>query len=427
MRPNRSVSHCTVLLDAFAMIKKIPVSSLRPGMYLHDLVADWMSHPFIRNRFLIRDQHTIDKIVAAGIREAYIDSARGIDAPGAPTQTQVNAQIEAEMKAAAAQRMPEVQVSLAEELVRARRIQSQASRVIHAVMQDARLGRALNMAEVEPLVEDITNSISRNQSALLSLVRLKSHDDYTFLHSVAVCTLMVTFCKALKLDPALTREAGLGALLHDTGKMRVPDAILNKPGRFTDAEFEVMKRHPRDGYDILRATPGLSDVALDIALHHHERMDGTGYPERLPGDNISIVARMAAIVDVYDAITSDRCYHSGIPPAEALKKMWEWSKFDFDQTLMRAFISTIGIYPVGTLVRLESGRLGVVTELHASEILKPSVRVFFSTKSNLHIPPQLIDLSRPSGAVADKIVSHEDPLKWGVDPLLYLAGGVETV
>lgn len=411
------------ILKPLAMIKKIAVSELLPGMYLHELVADWMSHPFLRSRFLIHDQQTIDKIVASGIREAYIDSSRGIDVPDAPTQAQVSQQIEAEMKAAVTGEMPMGHVSLADELVRARKIQSQAGRVIRAVMQDARLGRALNMEDVEPLVEDITNSIGRNQSALLSLLRLKTHDDYTFLHSVAVCTLMVTFCKSLKLDAATTREAGLGALLHDTGKMRVPDAILNKPGRFTDAEFEVMKRHPRDGYDILRATPGIGEASLDIALHHHERMDGTGYPERLSGDRISLLARMAAIVDVYDAITSDRCYHVGIPPAEALKKMWEWSKYDFDQTLMRAFISTIGIYPVGTLVRLESGRLGVVTELHTSEILKPSVRVFFSTKSNLHIPSELIDLSRAGST--DRIASHEDPAKWGIDPMLYLTSNAE--
>jgi len=400
------------------MIKKIAVADLLPGMYLHDLVADWMSHPFLRSRFLIHDQQTIDKIVASGIREAYIDSSRGIDVPDAPTAAQVSEQIEAEMKAAVVADMPIVKVSLAQEMVEARKIQGQASRVIREVMHDARLGLAMNMAEVEPLVEDITESIGRNQSALLSLLHLKTHDDYTFLHSVSVCALMITFCKSLKLDPATTREAGLGALLHDTGKMLVPDAILNKPGRFTDEEFEIMKRHPRDGYDILRATPGIGEVPLDIALHHHERMDGTGYPDRLPGAEISTLARMAAIVDVYDAITSDRCYHVGIPPAEALKKMWEWSKFDFDQTLMRAFISTIGIYPVGTLVRLDSGRLAVVVELHTSEILKPSVRVFFSTKSNVHIPPLLIDLSRKG--VTDRIASHEDPAKWGVDPMHYL-------
>jgi len=400
------------------MIKKIAVANLLPGMYLHDLVADWMSHPFLRSRFLIHDQQTIDKIIASGIREAYIDSSRGIDVPDAPTAAQVSEQIEAEMKAAVAADLPVVKVSLAQEMVEARKIQTQASRVIREVMHDARLGLAMNMAEVEPLVEDITDSIGRNQSALLSLLHLKTHDDYTFLHSVSVCALMITFCKSLKLDPVTTREAGLGALLHDTGKMRVPDAILNKPGRFTDEEFEIMKRHPRDGYDILRATPGIGQVPLDIALHHHERMDGTGYPDRLPGAEISTLARMAAIVDVYDAITSDRCYHVGIPPAEALKKMWEWSKFDFDQTLMRAFISTIGIYPVGTLVRLDSGRLAVVVELHTSEILKPSVRVFFSTKSNVHIPPELIDLSRKG--VTERIASHEDPAKWGVDPMLYL-------
>ena len=401
------------------MIKKIPVSRLQPQMYLHELVADWIEHPFMQKRFLIRDQKTIDKVIAAGIREAYIDSSRGLDIADAPTAAEVDRQIEAELDVAVPHAMPEVKATLASELQRARKIQSQATKVIHSVMHDARLGQALNLEEVEPLVEDITLSISRNQGALLSLVRLKTHDNYTFMHSVAVCALMVTFCKALKLDAETTRQAGIGALLHDTGKMRVPDAILNKRGRLTVEEFEIMKRHSQDGYEILRATPGIGPVPLDIALHHHERISGNGYPDAVPGSDIAMLTRMASIVDVYDAITSDRCYHVAIPPAEALKKMWEWSRADFDQSLMRAFISTIGIYPVGTLVSLASGRLAVVTELHPSRILRPTVRAFFSVRANLHVPVEEIDLSQP--LCTDSIVRYEDPVKWEVDPLSYLA------
>lgn len=403
------------------MLKKITVEQIKPGMYVHDLICDWMSHPFVRNQFPLKTEAEIQKIRDAGIHELYIDTDKGLDVSDAPTMEEVNAQLQAEMLEAAQEPVPVIQVSVAAELERAKKIRHQATRIVRSVMQDVRLGKAINMENVEPLVEDITSSLMRNGGALTSLLRLKTKDDYTFLHSVSVCTLMVTFCKAVGIDTETTRQAGIGGLLHDTGKMKVPDEVLNKPGRLTDEEFEIIKRHPSDGHAILLETQGVGDIPLDITLHHHERMDGSGYPDKLPGDQIHTLAQMAAIVDVYDAITADRCYHKGIPPAEALKKMWEWSKFHFNPKLMQAFMRTIGIYPVGTLVRLESGRVGVVTELHESNMLAPRVKVFFSIKSNTFIPVQEIDLSKPMGkGGADRILSHEDPAKWKIDPMRYL-------
>lgn len=403
------------------MLKKITVEQIKPGMYVHDLICDWMSHPFVRNQFPLKSEAEIQKIRDAGIHELYIDTDKGLDVSDAPTMEEVNAQLQAEMLEAAQEPVPVIQVSVAAEMERAKKIRHQATRIVRSVMQDVRLGKAINMENVEPLVEDITSSLMRNGGALTSLLRLKTKDDYTFLHSVSVCTLMVTFCKAVGIDTETTRQAGIGGLLHDTGKMKVPDEVLNKPGRLTDEEFEIIKRHPSDGHAILLETQGVGDIPLDITLHHHERMDGSGYPDKLPGDQITTLAQMAAIVDVYDAITADRCYHKGIPPAEALKKMWEWSKFHFNPKLMQAFMRTIGIYPVGTLVRLESGRVGVVTELHESNMLAPRVKVFFSIKSNTFIPVQEIDLSKPMGkGGADRILSHEDPAKWKIDPMRYL-------
>jgi HD-GYP domain-containing protein (c-di-GMP phosphodiesterase class II) len=288
-------------------------------------------------------------------------------------------------------------------------------------MHDARLGRAIELERVQPVVENITESILRNSGALIGLLRIKTKDDYTFLHSVSVCALLVAFCRSLGMDAETTRQAGLGGLLHDTGKALVPDAVLNKPGRLTDAEFDIIRRHPRDGYDILRRSPDIGPIPLDITLHHHERMDGTGYPDRQAGQGISKLAQMAAIVDVYDAITADRVYHKGMSAAEALRKIYEWSKFHFDPTLVHAFMRCVGIYPVGTLVLMESGRLGVVTEPHPTNLLAPKVNVFFSTKSNTYITPQQIDLSRPLGrGGADKIVSHESAAKWKIDPMKFM-------
>ena len=284
-----------------------------------------------------------------------------------------------------------------------------------------RLGRAVELEQVEPMIESITESVLSNSGALLTLLRIKNKDDYTFLHSVSVGTLMIAFCRSVGLDRETIRLAGLGGLLHDTGKALVPDAILNKPGRLTEEEFDIIRRHPRDGFDILSRTEGIGEIPLDITLHHHERVDGSGYPNKLNGDTISTMARMAAIVDVYDAITADRCYHKGMAPTDALRKIFEWSKYHFDPKLVQAFMRCVGIYPVGTLVLLESGKLGVVIEQHDSNLLTPKIRVMFSSKSNTYLQPEVIDLSRPLGfGGGDRIVRHEAPEKWGINPLRFM-------
>jgi HD-GYP domain-containing protein (c-di-GMP phosphodiesterase class II) len=404
------------------MLKKIDASQLKIGMFIHDMSCNWIDHPFMRNRFLLSSEGEIKKIIDAGIYDVYIDTERGIDVKDAPTVQQVQDGIEKELVAIATRPPPLVtRVSFGEELARARQVKNQAHNLVRNVMQDARLGKAIELDRVEPVVQDITESILRNPGALAGLLRIKTKDDYTFLHSVSVCTLLVAFCRSMNMEAAVIRQAGLGGLLHDTGKALVPDEILNKPGRLTDEEFAVMRRHPEDGHKILLQMPDIGDIPLDITLHHHERMDGSGYPDKLPGDKINQLAQMAAIVDVYDAITSDRCYHRGVSAADALRKIYEWSKHHFNPAYVQAFMRCVGIYPVGTLVLLESGRLGVVTEPHETNLLAPKVNVFFSSKSNTYIKPQIVDLSRPLGmGGGDKIVSHESPSKWNVDPMRFL-------
>lgn len=399
------------------MIKKIGIDQLRPGMYVHDLNVDWMSHPFLRQRFLVEDAAAVSKIRAVGIRELYIDTAKGGDVPNAPTEAEVRRSVESKMLEVAAAPPPTpAAASLTEEMARATRVYEAAGKVVRAVMRDVRLGKAVEVADVEAVVEDITSSVVRNNGALISLLRLKTADDYTFLHCVAVGTLMVTFARAIGLDAETVRQAGIGGLMHDLGKMQVPDAVLNKPGKLTDEEFALIKRHPEAGHAILVQAGGIGPIPLDITLHHHERMDGSGYPHKLPGDQITLLAKMAAIVDVYDAITSDRCYHRGMEPTDALRKMFEWSKFHFEEKLVHQFMRTIGIYPVGTLVKLESGRLGVVVEQTEGNLLAPKVRVFFSTRSNVYITPELLELARG----ADRILNHELAEQWGVDPRRFL-------
>ncbi|KMJ52132.1 phosphodiesterase [Vogesella sp. EB] len=404
------------------MIKNIDIADIKIGMYVHDLNCDWTSHPFFRKRFLIKNDTEIAKIVEAGIHELYIDTEKGLDVSHARSVDEVNASLQQQMiEAVTGKPAPIIALSFAEELGRANRIKSQAHALVKTVMQDVRLGRAVELEQVEPMIESITESVLSNSGALLTLLRIKNKDDYTFLHSVSVGTLMIAFCRSVGMDMETIHLAGLGGILHDTGKALVPDEILNKPGRLTEEEFDIIKRHPRDGFDILSRTEGISEIPLDITLHHHERVDGSGYPHNLKGDTISTLAKMAAIVDVYDAITADRCYHKGMAPTDALRKIFEWSKYHFDPKLVQAFMRCVGIYPVGTLVLLESGKLGVVIEQHDSNLLTPKIKVMFSSKSNTYLQPEIIDLSRPLGfGGGDKIVRHEAPEKWGINPLRFM-------
>jgi HD-GYP domain-containing protein (c-di-GMP phosphodiesterase class II) len=403
------------------MLKKIDASELKVGMFIHDLDCGWMEHPFVRNQFALTADAEIARIRQAGIHGVVIDCSRGLDSGNAPTLAQAQAATEAEITAIVLNKPAVERVSVEEEIYRAARVHKQAAGMVRTVMADARLGKAVELDKVGPVVQSVTESILRNQGALLSLLRIKNKDDYTFLHSVSVCALLVAFCRARDMDEDTIYQAGLGGLLHDTGKALVPDAILNKEGRLTDEEFGIIKRHPRDGHDLLLQTPDIGQIPLDITLHHHERRDGSGYPDRQADSSISELAQMAAIVDVYDAITADRCYHKGLPAAEALRKIYEWSKFHFNPALVQEFIRCIGIYPVGTLVMLESGKLAVVSQQNGASLLAPQVTVFFNTRTQSYLMPHSIDLARPFGyGGGDKILRHESPAAWGVDPMKYL-------
>ncbi|MCD0493046.1 HD-GYP domain-containing protein [Chromobacterium violaceum] len=404
------------------MIKCIDVNDLKVGMYIHDLNCDWMSHPFLVNRFKVKDESEIRKIADAGIHEVYIDTRKGMDLASARSEGEVRKQLESELREIASrERTVTRHVEAAEEFGRAQTIHHEANQIIRDILQDVRLGKQVELEQVEPQVEKLTGSILRNGGALLSLCRIKDKDNYTFQHSVSVGALMVSFCNALGMSKEVIHHAGIGGMLHDIGKMKVPDSILNKPGKLTEQEFMVMKCHVVESQKILHATRGISETAVLVAGQHHERHDGSGYPAGLKGEEISQLGQMAAIVDVYDALTSNRCYHKGMPPTDALRKIYEWSKFHFNPELVQAFMRVIGIYPVGTLVRLESGRLGVVVEQNEDNLVSPKVKVFFSTKSNTHIPPEVVDLSRRMGfGGGDRIVKHESPEKWKIDPLRFL-------
>lgn len=399
------------------MLKKIAVTQLRLGMYIHELCGSWIDTPFWQTSFLLQDQSALDKINASRIGEAWIDTERGRD-----VNESVPGQTAALAAPAAAPPTPRpafravAATAMADELRQAAKIVGKSRDAVCSMFNEARMGRAVDAENAMPLVEEIASSVMRNPGALIGLARLKTADDYTYMHSVAVCALMIALARQLGLDDEKTREAGLAGLLHDIGKMAVDSAILNKPGKLSDQEFTAVKEHPLAGYNMLLEARGVGPIPLDVCLHHHEKLDGSGYPERLSGDAISLYARMGAVCDVYDAITSDRPYKQGWCPAESLRRMAEWSKGHFDEHVLQSFVKSVGIYPVGTLVRLTSGRLAVVVEQQAAKsLLTPKVRIFYSTRSMSYIPPELVDLAIPGSK--EKIVSREDAARWGLQDI----------
>ncbi|WP_338760115.1 HD-GYP domain-containing protein [Massilia sp. METH4] len=392
------------------MLKKITPEQVRKGMYVHKVGASWLDSPFWQNAFPVDSADVMAKMRAARIREIWIDTARGLDVaepaePVAPARP-------AAPEAPAPFRFAPVQcVSTRDEMQRATKVIMRGKDAMMTMFNEARMGRLGDVAAAVTLVEDVAASVMRNQGALINLVRLKQADDYTYLHSVAVCAMMIALARQLGLPDAEVRDCGLAGLLHDLGKVAVPAAILNKPGRLTDEEFEQVKRHPVAGFEALAGWPDVPAIARDVCLHHHERFDGRGYPHRLGGQQISVHARMGAVCDVYDAITSNRPYKAGWCPAESLRRMAEWTKEgQFDPMVFAAFVKCMGIYPVGTLLRLKSSRLGVVVD-NSKSLLKPIVKVFYSARSMGYIPPEEVDLSLPG--LGEEIAAREEAGKWG--------------
>jgi len=381
-------------------------------MYVHDLNCNWIEHNFLRNRFLIDSEKTLQKLLALGDGEISIDTSRGLDVEEARDSSPP-----AKPSVSPGETIPAPRpIKLGEERQHAKKLHFEANRIVHNMMSDVRMGKQITIEHVEHVVERIVDSIFRQQDALLPLAQLKNHDDYTFQHSVSVCALMTSFARAMELPRETIREIAIGALLHDVGKATIPNPILNKPGKLTDAEFEQMKTHAVQSKIILETTPGISPVALSVAAQHHERFDGSGYPNKLKGEAIDRYGQMSAIVDVYDAITSNRCYHEGIPPTEALRKMLEWSKSHFNPELVQIFIRSLGIYPTGSLVRLKSERLAVVDEQYPDKLTEPKVKIIFHTSGH-YLKPELVDLRYSQ----DSIVGYEDYKLWKIDPVQWIS------
>lgn len=402
------------------MRKRISIDQLKIGMKVEKLDRSWLATPFLRHRFTITSAKQIEQLHASGVRQIDVDvyddcQESGLSVPAMPVGTEASPPIPP---------TPETEpsaVPFAEELPAARQVFKAAKLIIHQAMDDVRMGRALNMEAVSEVVENMTDSILRNPDALTSLTRLKQFDEYTFFHSVNTSALALSVGRHLGYERTSLLQLGTGMLLHDIGKTLIPVEILNKPGRYEADEFEIMKQHALRGAEILSNTTGLTDMCLKPALEHHERVDGTGYPHRRSRIDLSQFGLIAAIVDIYDAVTSDRCYHKGKTPHDTLQLLYRLgTEGHVDGVLVQQFVQVVGVYPVGSCVALNTGETGIVKQFNHHAPIRPLVVLVTDEAGHRRSTPVELDLAAQPRQPERMIASILDPAASGINPSLYL-------
>ncbi len=414
------------------MYRKISIDDLRIGMVIEKMDRAWVEHPFLTSRKKITSERHIALLREHGILEVTINTDEGEDLPPSPPEPAALPPAPPDPPPPAPPGRPrsdlpeplERPVPFREEVHVARVVQREAQTVVQGVMQDVRLGKNIESGKVTKVVNDMIDSIFRNPDALSSLTRVKGYDEYTFVHSINVCVLSLTLGRHLAFPREDLRTLGIGALLHDAGKIRVPSAILNKAGKLTDDEFAVMKMHTVYSAEVLEAAEGVPAEAREVALQHHERFNGKGYPYGLQGDAIGRFGMVAAIVDVYDAMTSDRVYARGMPSFESIKKIYEWGGMHFRPEYVEHFIRCMGIYPLGTVVLLDTEEVAVVTTINHAKLLRPEVEIIFRNSRTRLPRPVHVDLMEtgPDGKrYRRSIVRPLEGRKLNIDPQQFLS------
>ena len=401
------------------MKKQIRIDELQLGMRVDQLDRSWLSTPFFRHKMTITSTHQIAQLKASGVQTLMVQIEAGEVSETPSTELDLTDKTIAPAVEEAASTPP--MVPFEEELPAARQVYQAAKTVIHDAMNDTRLGRAINVDAVRTVISDMTDSVFRNPDALSSLSRLKQFDEYTFYHSVNTSLLAMALGRSLGFDRAMIHLAGVGTLLHDIGKMKVPLEILNKPGRFEAHEMEIMKQHVLRGVEVLTSTTGLGSSYIQPALEHHERVNGDGYPHRRAHQDISQVGLITAVVDIYDAMTSDRCYHKGKPAHEILQLLYRLSlEGHLDTTLVQRFIQVVGIYPVGSVVELDTGETGIVKRINHDAPLAPVLLLVKSAGNTLLSKPTEHDLSQQGKQPHQQVKTVLHPRQAGIDPANYL-------
>lgn len=394
-------------------IQKLPIEELQLGMYVTKIESK-KSGVTLKAGGRVSSQVILDKMKAQQIAFVYVDLDRNEvelsiadEAEPEEEEEKVEQKLEQKEEPSAPPNKQDVQPeSMDKELDQAKVLFGEAKQLQEKLFESAMQDEAVDIEQVETTTNDIIGSIFRNPDALLFMTRMKERDDYLFEHAINTSILMTAFASYLEYDEKLIQEMAIGAFMFDIGKILIPKSILNKTSKLTDDEFRQVQRHVEYSTKIIEGIPGISPVSIDVAATHHERLDGSGYPEGLKGDEIPTWGRMIAIVDTYDAMTANRKYQGACASVAAFRAMLD-SPQHFDNELVQQFIKCVGIYPVGSLVQLKSGRLGMIYESN-DDPLKPVVVVFYSVSQRAHTEVKRIDLKKYSGDEIVKSVNAED-------------------
>jgi putative nucleotidyltransferase with HDIG domain len=420
------------------MKKKVSVDELKLGMYVSALDRPWRETPFEFQGFEITDDAQLAEL-KKHCRHVYIEDAYESGATTAATRplpgrgpvaeaneamgkARIHLVAEEEATAYRPRRVHADKATIEQEAKIIRETHDEAAVLIHTVMDDVHLGKSIDTGRAKKVVAAMAKSVLRNPDALVCFAQLKNRDEYTALHCLRVCILALAFGRHLGFEEEELNLLGMGALLHDVGKMRVPDAILTKPGKLTEREYEIMKSHVPMGLEILERTGAIPAKALAVTREHHERYAGYGYMDRLKGDQISVFGLISGIVDVYDAVTSDRVYKDGIASLDAIKIMYEWRGRDFHPELMEQFIQCIGIFPIGSVVVLNTAEIGVVRTLNREQRLKPQVVLVMKPDKTRYRGLRAVDLAHETGPTGKpyEITKVVPPSMFNIEPVDYL-------
>lgn len=393
-------------------------------MYVHNFDGPWLTHPFWRARFVIRTRIELDR-VQAGAVAIVIDTDRGVDparikAPNVqrplairPLAAEtVNRECSSRLlpsRPAKPTRRISAPVAFGKaERDRAETVANRSAKAVAKLFEDCHAGNGISIAAALNVVSDIARILEINGAAFNSVTRLRSKDNATYMHSVAVSGLMIAFARDLGLPSDEISLYGLAGLMHDVGKLSIDSALLQKEGPLLDDEMAEIRRHPKLGYELLLEDGEGAPLVLDVCLHHHERMDGSGYPFGLTGECITKAARVAAICDVYDALVSERPYKKGMSGSAAMAMMEEMAGH-FDPDLLFRFMRSSGYFTAGKLLKLRSGRLAVVLPM-AQEYCQPTVRAFYSTTDSRFIDYEDAVLS--DRLCDEQAIAQEVPTNW---------------
>ena len=383
------------------MLEQVPIDDLQPGMYVNQVLEQTGSLK-MRSKGIVKTQAIIDNLKSKGILSVEVDLAKSkLPEPAVPPEP-------------AKEKEPEVTKPVVKPVGRdsineANELYSSAIAIQSSFLKSLKNGAVKDLSPLESLSQSLIESIFDNKDALSCLTMIKDTDQYLLEHSINCSVLSGIFCEFLGYDRDTTEQVSLGALLMDIGMSSLPDEIRNNTGEFSSDDWEVMKTHVEIGADLVEQCGDISDLSLRIIEEHHERVDGSGYPRGLVGDEISEFARIAAIVDAYDAMTSNRTHKNSITPTQALKRLTATE--NLDQELVKQFIQCIGVHPVGSLVRLKSGKLGIVSKINPKDPVSPHVMTFYSVTSQHFNEVKRVDLSQYD----DEIVSGVRPEEFSLN------------